>query len=102
VRGSLAALAALGVLAAGCGRAGTATTQAPPAETLFVQTCGACHRLVAAGTEGGVGADLDEKRRSRDAVLRAIADGPGNMPAALLTGAKAEAVAAYVSQVAGR
>jgi cytochrome c551 len=101
------ALALAAVLAAaGCGGGGhpgttgggsTATT----AEVLFVRNCGACHHLAAAGTEGGVGVDLDKARPGRAAVLQAIADGPGSMPENLLTGADAKAVAAYVARVAG-
>jgi len=99
-------LAALVVLAAaGCGgghpgAAGGTTTTNP--KVLFVRNCGACHRLAAAGTEGGVGADLDRARPSRAAVLQAIADGPAAMPQGLVTGVDAQAVAAYVARVARR
>jgi mono/diheme cytochrome c family protein len=79
----------------------TARKPAPGREA-FVRNCGACHRLTAAGTSGTFGGDLDEVRPTRQAVLQAIADGPGTMPAALLTGADAKAVAAYVARVAGR
>jgi mono/diheme cytochrome c family protein len=101
------ALAALVVLAAGgCGGGGQSGTAgggaATGAKVLFVRDCGACHRLAAAGTEGGVGADLDRARPSRAAVLQAIAEGPGAMPQDLVTGRDAQAVAAYVARVAGR
>ena len=83
----------------------TATTGGPKAsaaETLFVQNCGACHALDAAGTSGTFGGDLDELRPSRSDVRQAIADGPGTMPEAILTRRDADAVAGYVARVAGR
>ncbi len=71
-------------------------------KALYVQQCGSCHRLADAGTEGVVGKSLDDVRPTRAAVLRAIVVGPGNMPADLLHGRDAQAVAAYVARVAGR
>lgn len=99
--------AALALAAAGCGSgAGTGGTSAtaPPAgaKALFVQQCGACHKLADAGTEGVVGKSLDDVRPTRAAVLRAIADGPKTMPPNLVRGGDARAVAAYVARVAGR
>ena len=103
--GVVAVAAAL--LAGGCGGGGgPATTSAgttnSAAKLLFARNCGACHKLAAAGTEGSVGADLDEVGPSRGAVLRAIVEGPGSMPPALVTGTDAQSVADYVARTAGR
>src|SRR5215468_3630035 len=101
-----ALLVALALAVAGCGGgSATSTTSATTtsaAETLFVQNCAACHKLAAANASGSVGVDLDKLRPSEAAVLQAIAEGPGNMPSALLKGADAQSVAQYVARVAGR
>lgn len=67
---------------------------------LFVANCGACHTLEAAGTQGAIGPNLDEAQVDEAEVLAAIASGgrgSGNMPANLVTGEDAEAVAAFVA-----
>jgi mono/diheme cytochrome c family protein len=74
------------------------------AAVLFRDTCGSCHTLQAAGTEGAIGPDLDTLQPSREQVLAAIANGgtgTGTMPPGLLTGADADAVADYVAASAG-
>ena len=71
---------------------------------LFTGTCGGCHTLADAGTAGAVGPNLDDLAPDQQRVLDAIANGgtgSGTMPPGLFTGADAEAVAAYVSSVAG-
>jgi mono/diheme cytochrome c family protein len=104
--GAVAVASAL--LAGGCGGGGgparttSAGTTNSAAKLLFVRNCGACHKLSAAGTAGSVGADLDEVHPSRGAVLRAIVEGPGSMPPALVTGTDAQSVADYVARTAGR
>ena len=59
----LAAIAAVVLLASGCGYGGveSASSHADPqhGQTLFTQKCGACHMLQAAGTQGTIGPDLD-------------------------------------------
>jgi mono/diheme cytochrome c family protein len=67
-----------------------------------VQQCGSCHRLADAGTQGVIAKDLDALKPTRQQVLAAIKDGPGNMPSNLVTGPYAQGVAAYVASVAGR
>jgi cytochrome c6 len=114
-RRPLALVATLALaLAGGCGggddssagdeiAGGTATESrraTGPQET-FASSCGGCHTLQAAGTNGQVGPDLDEAAPSADEVRRAIDEGPGVMPSALLQGADADAVAAYVAENAG-
>jgi mono/diheme cytochrome c family protein len=73
---------------------------------LFGRTCGSCHNLDAVNARGVTGPDLDDIGQvSRQRVLNAIRNGgtgQNRMPAGLLEGADAEAVARYVSRVAGR
>jgi mono/diheme cytochrome c family protein len=107
VRSSCAALVAVAVAvvvlaACGGGHTHALVTKQPRGEQLFVQSCGSCHKLDAAGTEGVVGKNLDETRPTRALVLRTLAAPPKNMPANLLSGRDAQAVAAYVAAVAGR
>lgn len=71
-------------------------------ETLFVQRCGSCHTLSDAGTKSTVGTNLDEAKPTKTQVLAAIERGPGAMPAGIVTGTDAEAVAAFVAHAAGR
>lgn len=71
----------------------------------FSQTCGSCHTLKAAGASGTVGPNLDQVKPTYAKVMEALAKGglgSGTMPKNLYTGAEAEAVAKYVSEVAGR
>jgi mono/diheme cytochrome c family protein len=71
------------------------------AKSTFANTCGGCHTLKAAGTNGNVGPNLDELKPDQQTVLNAIKTGPAVMPENLLQGAEAEAVATYVSENAG-
>jgi mono/diheme cytochrome c family protein len=76
---------------------------------LFVQRCGSCHTLDAAGTIGQIGPNLDDIAINEKDVLFAIrtgggrhgrgtATGPtGNMPRNLVTGQDALEVAAFVA-----
>ena len=71
-----------------------------PAKALFVEACGSCHALEAAGTSGGIGPDLDQLGVDEEQTLAAIENGgagSGQMPAGLLSGKDAELVAAYVA-----
>ncbi len=73
---------------------------------LFRQTCASCHDLDAVNARGVTGPDLDELGQvSRRRVLNAIrtgGTGQRRMPAGLLTGSDAHAVAEYVAKVAGK
>ena len=73
---------------------------------LFEQTCKSFHNLDAVQAHGVTGPDLDELGGlDRQRVLNAIKNGgtgQGRMPAGLLTGEDAEAVALYVERVAGQ
>ncbi len=68
---------------------------------LFVDNCGSCHTLEAAGTQGAIGPDLDELRPDRERVLAAIEQGPGAMPSNLVSGQEAEQVAEFVAGTGG-
>jgi mono/diheme cytochrome c family protein len=58
-----AGLAAVALLAAGCGTGGVASAGQPPdtqsGGDLFKASCGSCHTLSAAGTSGTIGPNLD-------------------------------------------
>jgi cytochrome c6 len=72
---------------------------------LFQQNCGTCHTLADAGTNGKVGPVLDQVKPNKALVLSAIKNGglgSGTMPANIVTGKDAQAVATYVSTVAGK
>ena len=84
-------------------------------KNLFQSTCATCHSLKAVNAQGVTGPDLDRlgldtstpKKRgeSENRIRRAIKDGgtgQGQMPANLLQGKEADAVAAYVTDVSGR
>jgi cytochrome c6 len=72
---------------------------------IFTQSCGTCHTLADAGTAGKVGPVLDQIKPDEKRVLKALkigGTGSGTMPAGLVTGKEAQAVAKYVSSVAGK
>jgi mono/diheme cytochrome c family protein len=67
---------------------------------LFVQNCGSCHTLDAAGTTGQIGPNLGDIPLDQADVRRAIeigGRGSGNMPQNLVTGQDAADVAAFVA-----
>jgi mono/diheme cytochrome c family protein len=127
----LAGLAALVLVAAGCGTGGLSAGNADKAngKQLFVQKCGSCHTLADAGTQGKIGPNLDDafagpraqgfKESSirnvvHDQILYPVTNPSGvdvgvngvenkvtGMPAKLVTGDDANDVAAYVASVAG-
>ena len=107
-----AAAVALALLGTGCGKE---EADLVTGKTLFVQKCGSCHVLERAGAKGRQGPNLDEafgpSRRDglgestvEGVVLRQIAFVRRNstMPANLVRGPEAKAVAAYVAMVAGQ
>src|SRR5919206_3266650 len=73
---------------------------------LFRQTCATCHSLGAVNARGVTGPNLDEIGQvTKSRVLNAIkigGTGDKRMPAGLLTGKNAEAVATYLAKVAGQ
>lgn len=128
---ALAALVGVALLSAGCGTGGIAAKKADLAhgKELFVQKCGSCHTLAAAGTEGKVGPNLDDAfsgpraQGFKESTIRNIVHGQilfavshpsgvitgpngqtqpvQGMPEKLVTGQDAQDVAAYVASVAG-
>jgi cbb3-type cytochrome c oxidase subunit III len=125
-RGAAAALlCAAGVLAAaGCGSEGhVEEASSGNGQQLFREHCGQCHTLADAGTQGRIGPNLDEafahvrsddpeqgfeESTLRDVVRGQIAypveetpTGAPGMPANIVTGEDADAVATYVASVAG-
>jgi sulfite dehydrogenase len=84
---------------------GGANAELAQGKTIFTQTCGTCHTLADAGTNGKVGPVLDQIKPDEKRVLKALkigGTGSGTMPANLVTGKEADAVAKYVSSVAGK
>jgi cbb3-type cytochrome c oxidase subunit III len=120
---ALVAAAAAAVIvagAAGCGATGhVENASAGQGRDLFLRECASCHALEDAGAQGQIGPNLDhafasvreqgfEESTIRDMVRAQIkhpveeppTEAPG-MPANLVVGDEAEAVAAYVASVAG-
>jgi cytochrome c6 len=84
---------------------GGASAEIAQGKTLFQQNCGTCHTLADAGTNGKVGPVLDQIKPDEKRVLNAIKNGglgSGTMPTNIVTGKDAQAVAKYVSTVAGK
>lgn len=90
-------------------------TQDREARDLFVTSCGQCHTLAAAGTEGVVGPDLDkllvptgtnspeQYEGLYTRVLNAVVCGVGGrMPAGILLGDNAKDVSRFVAAYAGQ
>ncbi len=120
------ALALAGVLAAaGCGSVGhTEEASVSQGKTLFSARCASCHTLADAGAKGKIGPNLDEAfqhvrsddpdQNFADSTIRDVVRGQiaypvedppteaAGMPADLVTGGDADAVASYVAAVAGK
>jgi mono/diheme cytochrome c family protein len=82
------------------------TAEETEGRQIFNRNCAQCHALAASNAVQRVGPDLDQLRPPAELVVDAIekgrARGQGQMPAGLVSGPEAEAVAAYVARVAGR
>lgn len=80
--------------------------QADRGKTLFQQQCASCHTLAAVNARGVTGPSLDEIGEVTpdriESAIRVGGTGQNRMPAMLLEGEEAEAVAAYVAKVAAR
>lgn len=101
-------IAAYVAAVAGTGR--TAPPEEPseePASTdgksIFTANCSQCHTLNDAGTTGTIGPNLDDSRPSKALVTDRVTNGQGAMPSFknALNQTQIDAVAAYVSSVAG-
>jgi mono/diheme cytochrome c family protein len=108
-------LLALATAAAALGACGASSSGDPAkGKQLFTQKCGACHVLENAGTKGVQGPNLDLAFRKsiQDGLGRSTIEGVvreqiklpqgGVMPAKLVTGSDADAVAAYVASAIGK
>jgi mono/diheme cytochrome c family protein len=82
------------------------TAQEQQGQKIFGARCGSCHTLAAAHADGMVGPNLDQLKPPRALVLDAVANGRqrgnGTMPASIVQGKDAAAVAAFVAQAAGK
>jgi len=107
-RSVLIGITLCGVMMIGaCGGSGSSNSStASTGKQLFVQNCGSCHTLAAAGTSGGVGPNLDTQFHGKQpaaieaTVRHKIANGGGAMQASIVTGSAAAKVAAYVASAA--
>jgi mono/diheme cytochrome c family protein len=83
-----------------------ASNELEEGKELFRQTCTSCHTLAAANARGVTGPNLDEIGEiTEERILTAIkmgGTGQKRMPAGLLEEDDAEAVARYVTAVAGK
>jgi mono/diheme cytochrome c family protein len=82
------------------------TSQERHGQEVFGERCGSCHTLAAAHTFGKVGPNLDQLKPPKALVLSAVNQGRqrgnGTMPAQIVQGTDAAAVAAFVGAVAGK
>ena len=80
-----------------------AQATAASGQEVFSANCGSCHTLADAGTSGTTGPDLDDAAPDAATVKAYVRGGGGGMPAFgdSLSNAEIDAVAAYVSSVAG-
>ncbi len=84
------------------GATGSGSGSTGAGQALFVEDCGSCHTLAAAGTGGTAGPNLDQAQPSYDGVVEVVTNGRGIMPAfrQSLTSSEIQAVARYVSTAA--
>jgi mono/diheme cytochrome c family protein len=83
---------------------GGASNLAAQGKSVFEKAgCTSCHTLKDAGATGTVGPNLDQARPSKDKVVERVTEGAGVMPSfkGQLSDQEIEAVATYVSSVAG-
>lgn len=73
-------------------------------KTIFTENCAGCHTLADAGTNGAVGPNLDDLKPTTAQVETIVTNGRGGMPGfdGTLSPEEIQAVAAYVSSVAGK
>ena len=84
--------------------AGGGDTANAAGKQVFTSNCGGCHTLADAGTNGQVGPVLDDLKPDKATVQRQVTNGGGKMPPFKdkLSTAQIDAVATYVSSVAGK
>ncbi len=86
------------------GPAGSPSSVGTNGAAIFKGNCASCHTLADAGATGTVGPDLDQLKPALARVVRQVTNGGAIMPAfkGKLTPAQIQAVAKYVSSVAGK
>jgi cbb3-type cytochrome c oxidase subunit III len=94
-------------VAANAGVQGFAESQAisgTNGKSIFEKKCASCHTLKDAGSTGTIGPNLDQLMPTFAVAQKQVTNGGGAMPAfkAQLTKAQIDAVAKYVSSVAGK
>ena len=97
------ALCAGNPTASGCGGGGKVTST--DGKTIFLTAgCTGCHTLNDAGSKGTVGPNLDQVKPPQSLVVDRVTNGKGAMPSfkSKLSAAQIQAVAKYVSSVAGK
>jgi mono/diheme cytochrome c family protein len=119
---ALAALAVLGAAVAACGQSIQVARTDPPqvkrGAVLFAERCSGCHTLYAAGAQGSKpersrtqsgertnGPNFNQRTEAPDNVMFAIRNGGFSgaiMPANVVVGQDAQAVAAFVAKYAGK
>jgi mono/diheme cytochrome c family protein len=110
----MAVAAVLGLAACGFGEEGVSVSEGDPnreGAVVFSTHCSGCHTLGAAGTQGTgnrgsrtQGPNLDQRIETYDDALFAIQNGGFSgaiMPANIVVGEEAEAVARFVAEYAG-
>jgi mono/diheme cytochrome c family protein len=116
--GPLAVLAAVGVVACGEQKISLpddSDQQVQHGAMIFNQRCAGCHTLSYAGAQGSAikpndkeykdGPNFDQRKEDKESVLFAIENGgfsSGPMPQDIVTGADAQAVAAFLAEYSGR
>jgi outer membrane protein assembly factor BamB/mono/diheme cytochrome c family protein len=85
------------------GGAGGEEAELTMGKSAFTTNCAGCHTLSEAGTTGSVGPNLDDLMPDLALVTKQVTNGGGPMPAfgGILSKAEIEAIAKYVSTVAG-
>ena len=112
-----ACLAAAAAFSAGCGPSGIELAEDDPnyrGAVIFVERCGSCHTLDAAGTEGSTfdvadreredGPNFNDRQESLEDVIFAIQNGGYSgaiMPENIVTGEEMRQVARFVAKYAG-
>jgi mono/diheme cytochrome c family protein len=112
-----ACLTAAAAISAGCGSQSVEVAKDDPnheGAVLFVERCGACHTLTAAGTQGSAnkvtdkenvdGPNFDTRIEKVDDVIYAIENGGFSgaiMPENIVTGEEKRKVAAFLAKYAG-